>query len=125
MSISSTGAASDLKMDYMKLLVTQLQNQNPLEPMDNQQVTAQLTSLGQLEQLEQMNNSFSQVLTNTQMGYAKSLLGKEVKYFNSDLGEDIKGQVQKVVLDNGEVKLDLGGATIGLDQVESISEYSE
>ena len=38
MSTSEIASASSIQMDYMKLLITQLQNQNPLEPMDNNEM---------------------------------------------------------------------------------------
>ena len=56
--IATTGASSsgDLQANYMSLLVTQLQNQNPLEPMNNNDMSAQLAQYSQLEQLENMNS---------------------------------------------------------------------
>jgi len=81
MSVTATTAsASDIQMDYMKLLVTQLQNQDPLEPMDNKDMTSQLAQFSQLQQLEGMNTSFGQVLTSVQRSYASSLIGKEVSF---------------------------------------------
>ena len=76
--IAATASASDIQMDYMKLLVTQLQNQNPLEPLDNQEMAAQLAQFSQLQQLENMNASFGRVLESVQRSYASSLLGKMI-----------------------------------------------
>ena len=53
--ISELSSASKIQMDYMNLLITQLQNQNPLEPLDNNQMATQLAQLSQLQQLESMN----------------------------------------------------------------------
>ena len=50
--------------------------------MDNAQMTAQMTQLSQLQQLETMNTSFAKVLANEQMGYASSLIGKQVAFVN-------------------------------------------
>jgi flagellar hook assembly protein FlgD len=74
---SVTATASDIQMDYMKLLVTQLQNQNPLEPLDNNEMASQLAQFSQLQQLENMNSSFVQVLAAAERSYANSLIGKE------------------------------------------------
>jgi len=60
-AISSTPSATDLQTDYMKLLVTQLQNQNPLEPLDNKDMSAQLAQFSQLQQTENLNTSFGNV----------------------------------------------------------------
>jgi len=84
MSISSIASASDIQMDYMKLLVTQLQNQNPLEPLNNNEMASQLAQFSQLQQLEQMNTSFADVLTTTNRSYANSLIDKQVTFFVRD-----------------------------------------
>ncbi|OQY16553.1 MAG: hypothetical protein B6I36_10105 [Desulfobacteraceae bacterium 4572_35.1] len=130
MSISAT-SSSKIQTDYMKLLVTQLQNQNPLEPMDNDQMASQLTQFSQLEQLESMKSSFSDVLKRTENSYATSLLGKRVTFYatNEVSGElETKvGTVDSVLNDpeTGENKLGLtvdteAGAveyTLGLNAV--------
>ena len=69
-SSSIINTASNIQMDYMKLLVTQLQNQNPLEPMDNNQMASQLAQFSQLQQLESMNSNFANVLSTTERNYA-------------------------------------------------------
>jgi len=84
MSISETASASDIQADYMKLLITQLQNQNPLEPLNNNEMASQLAQFSQLQQLEQMNSSFADVLTTVNRDYANSLLGKNVTFYSTD-----------------------------------------
>ncbi len=84
MSISATASASDIQADYMKLLITQLQNQNPLEPLNNNEMASQLAQFSQLQQLEQMNSSFADVLTTVNHDYANSLLGKNVTFYSTD-----------------------------------------
>lgn len=84
MSIGSTQSASSQKLDFLNLLVTQLQNQNPLEPMDNQDMSAQLAQFSQLEQLENLNTSFDQVLQNTQRSFANDMIGKRVSFVDMD-----------------------------------------
>ena len=79
-AISSTPSATGLQTDYMKLMVTQLQNQNPLEPLDNKDMSAQLAQFSQLQQTENLNTSFSKVLESVQRSYASSLIGKEVSF---------------------------------------------
>ncbi len=48
MSTSAVTSSSKIQTDYMKLLVTQLQNQNPLEPLDNNEMASQLAQFSQL-----------------------------------------------------------------------------
>jgi len=80
--MSSTSA--DIQMDYMKLLIAELQNQNPLEPLSNEQMASQLTQFSQLQQLESMSSSFAEILASNTRSYAHSLLGKEVSYLIQD-----------------------------------------
>lgn len=122
----SVNNASDLQLNYMKLLVTQLQNQNPLEPMDNKDMSAQLAQFSQLEQLESMNNSFGSVLDAVQREYANSLIGKEVTFgAMADDGtiEPVSGVVEQVAMPNdGDISLLVGDYAVNLTSVIGIQE---
>jgi len=124
MAAISTASASDLQMDYMKLLVTQLQNQNPLEPLDNKDMSAQLAQFSQLQQTENLNTSFSRVLESVQRSYASSLIGKEVSFqVRADGGttQVQTGTVEEVTIaDNGEILLTVDGQPVKLADVASI-----
>jgi len=123
-AIGSTASASDIQMDYMKLLVTQLQNQNPLEPMDNTEMTAQLAQFSQLQQLEGMNNSFGKVLESVQRSYASSLVGREVSFraIGSDGAVETRtGQVEQAVMGgNGQITLIVDDRNVDLADVLSV-----
>jgi len=123
--MSSITSASDIQMDYMKLLITQLQNQNPLEPLDNNEMATQLAQFSQLQQLETMNDSFSEVLIATQRNYANSLLGKTVTFYSQDAitGELVqqKGTVDSVFHDPETQEVLLGVST---GEGEEMQEYT-
>ena len=91
MASIEASSASQIQMDYMKLLVSQLQNQNPLEPMDNNQMASQLAQFSQLSQLEGMNSSFAEVLSTTNRNYANSLMGKNVAFY---IENEISGEAE-------------------------------
>jgi flagellar basal-body rod modification protein FlgD len=123
-TLSSISSASDLQMDYMKLLITQLQNQNPLEPLDNNEMASQLAQFSELQQLETMNSSFAKVLTSTERNYAASLLGKEVA-FAAETEEGTvdtqKGTVEQVYYNNnGEIWLTVGDYAVRLEDVITV-----
>jgi flagellar basal-body rod modification protein FlgD len=124
MAITGAATASQVQMDYMKLLVTQMQNQNPLEPMDNNQMTSQLTQISQLEQMESQTSSFAKVLETTEHSYATSLLGKEVSFYvSTESGEltTATGVVDLVTRDtNGKIELSAGGQKFSMDDVAAI-----
>ena len=124
-STSEITSASNIQMDYMNLLITQLQNQNPLEPLDNNEMAAQLAQFSQLQQLETMNQSFADVLATTEQAYANSLLGKEVSFIpETETGTaDITSGLVEHVYNNidGEILLGIGSYTIALDEILSVN----
>jgi len=120
----SSISASNIQADYMKLLITQLQNQNPLEPLDNNEMAAQLAQFSQLQQLESMNSNFEDVLAITKMNYASSLIGKNISFIGqlSDGTIDIvDATVEKIYTDeNGNIILSAGGYDVNLEGVIAV-----
>jgi flagellar hook assembly protein FlgD len=108
-----TASVGQQKMEFLNLLVTELKNQNPLEPLDNQQMAAQLAQFTQLEMTDEMNgniktmnetmgkmnSSFQGAMLVAEFDYAKSLLGKEVEFYN--VGEDrfVTGSAERIGVD--------------------------
>jgi flagellar basal-body rod modification protein FlgD len=108
----------------MKLLVTQLQNQNPLEPMDNNQMASQLAQLSQLGQIESLNSKFADVLSTMQRSYAGSLVGKQISFIaeneNGDAGL-ASGTVTEVVNNGDEINLRIGDLNYAVKLSDVIS----
>ena len=85
-SSSSASATASKKgamgqTEFLKLLVTQMKNQDPTNPMDNQQLTAQMAQFSSLEQLMNINTGLTNLLSasnSTTSAQALSLIGKEV-----------------------------------------------
>ncbi len=123
-AISTTASASDIQMDYMKLLVAQLQNQNPLEPLDNKDMTAQLAQFSQLQQVENLNTSFGKMLESVQRSYASSLIGREVSFRATAADGTIEtgtGEVEEVTIgDTGQIILTVDGQRVDLADVLTI-----
>ncbi len=120
-------AASDIQTNYMTLLVTQLQNQDPMDPMDNNQMSTQLTLFSQLEQLESLNTSFGKALASAQGSYANSLLGKQISFADSENTSTgtSSGVVSQVSLNaDGEPVLTVGTRTVALNDVLSVQNVS-
>ena len=85
-SLKPQGSSKLGKEEFLKLLTTQLANQNPLEPVDNQAFIAQLAQFATVEQQSQMNSTLESLLmaqaSSNQTGVA-NLVGKDVT-FTSD-----------------------------------------
>jgi flagellar basal-body rod modification protein FlgD len=121
-AVSSIASASGIQMDYMKLLITQLQNQNPMEPLNNNEMASQLAQFSQLQQLENMNTNFSKILANNQLGYANSLVGKQISYNSTDSSTNTTQQLWETVNEvyqdvDGQPLLVIGSRDIALDSV--------
>jgi len=123
MGVSGIASASDIQMDYMKLLVAQLQNQNPLEPMDNNEMASQLAQFSSLQQLESMNSTFAEVLATADRSYANSLIGKEISFFAETEGGGIdilRGIVEQVYREDGKNLLIVGDYALRVEDVISV-----
>jgi flagellar basal-body rod modification protein FlgD len=131
--IQAATGASDIRMDYLKLLVVQLKNQDPTEPMDNGDMTAQMTSLAQLEQMENQSNrlgtmqaSFDMALQSAQFQQASELVGKEITFY-SEADENgtavLRTQVvRELDMSNGQLLLKTDDYTLRVTAVQGIKE---
>jgi len=90
---------ADAQDRFLKLLVTQMQNQDPLNPMDNAQVTSQMAQINTVTGIEKLNTTMSSMSTNMasmQMLQGSSLVGHGVlldgnKLFVNDEGKASAG----------------------------------
>jgi flagellar basal-body rod modification protein FlgD len=125
------------KEDFLQLLVTQLQNQDPLNPSDATEFTAQLATFSSLEQLQNINSTLEgvstsqSVLTNSQ---AVDYIGKQIQALGDqvylkdgqadpiafDLANDAAGVYLKIYNQYGEYvqDLELGPMAAGEQQVQ-------
>ncbi len=80
-SSSASSAVTDATNQFMTLLTTQLQNQDPLNPEDNSQITSQLAQLSTVSGINQLNTTVDSLLTNLQTSQsyqAANLVGHDV-----------------------------------------------
>ncbi|WP_141431174.1 flagellar hook assembly protein FlgD [Bacillus sp. 03113] len=114
---SKTGTNILGKDDFLKILMTQLQNQDPLNPMEDKDFVAQMASFSTLEQITNMGKSFSEFVQTekqTNLFTYSELLGKNVtweKQTESDSKLTGNGKVVSVQLSNNEVQYFLEDGT--------------
>ena len=78
-STAAAGAATQVGIqDFLKILVAQLGNQDPLKPMDNQEFVTQLAQFTSLQQTQEMNDKLSSVLSAQASMQSVGLLGRTV-----------------------------------------------
>lgn len=113
----STRGTNELGKDaFLQLLVCQMQHQDPLEPSTDTEYISQLATFSQLEQLQNLNDSYE----NTQ---AFSLVGKSVVLKTSGDGEKltyVSGTVDFINMSGKSVKLSVNGSLYDLDQLDSV-----
>lgn len=119
-AVGSTKDAKDATLNYdsfLKLLVAQMKNQDPTDPVDASEQMAQLASFSAVEQGIKTNKHLESLIQETSMNQASSLIGKTI---TSSDGET-KGVVKAVevnsdgltaILENGDKVLVATGITV-------------
>lgn len=123
------------KDDFLRLLVTQLRNQNPLEPMEADDFSAQLAQFSSLEQLSNMNKLLEASLetnlllaTSVNNTLAASVIGKQVKALGSEVYFDGKNEAPMIYELGGAAKtvkieiLDENGKTVRTVNLDNLTE---
>lgn len=114
--------------DFLNLLISQLRQQDPLEPVENTEFIAQMSQLNALEQLQNLNSNFKQLIMMQQLdsyredlAFSASLLGRLVEAINPDTGEVIKGEVQGFYQKEGAIWLQLEQGTFPVAWIEKVA----
>ncbi|MCL5961966.1 MAG: hypothetical protein M1358_22085 [Chloroflexi bacterium] len=107
------------KSDFLKLLVAQLRNQDPMKPMEDREFIAQMAQLNTVEQLNDLNARLSEFLGYQSMAQASGLIGKIVQ------SRSASGKVEEVVVEQGKPVLIVGGRMVGLSDIEAIKDAKE
>ena len=108
--------------DFMKILMTQLTAQDPMNPMKDTEFIAQMANFSSLEQMRGLSQSFTAYSSSQQMATAPLYLGCEVtvKDPSAESGE-IKGKVESVSVKNGAPLLLINGKTYEPKLITNIS----
>jgi flagellar basal-body rod modification protein FlgD len=110
------GSSNLDKDSFLKLLVTQMQNQDPLNPSTDTQFVSQLATFSQLEQLQNLSAS-------SEKSQAFSLVGKEVILETTDSNgktQYINGTVDFINVSGSQVKLSVDGTLYDQNQLYSV-----
>jgi flagellar basal-body rod modification protein FlgD len=129
---SGASAANDAQDRFLTLLVTQLKNQDPLNPMDNAQITSQMAQISTVNGIEKLNATLQSMAASFSAGQsiqATSMIGHSVLAAGSTLqlangaapfGVDLAQAADSVVVTirdgSGQVvhKVDLGAQAAGV-----------
>ena len=105
--------------DFLKLLTTQLKNQDPLKPMEDTQFIAQMAQFSSLQQATTLTKDFAAFSSAHQISSAQNLLGKTVTI--SAGGTITTGPVSEIRVQDGTAKIVIGTTTYDPAFVTNIS----
>ena len=118
---SRTGRFELKSEDFIKMMITQLQNQDPMEPAKNEELLAQMSQIGQLQSTTQLQESLKGLVIQNQIGAAGNLIGKSVEGMD-ERNETVKGVVNSVHVESEQVFLELdNGKRLALGRVTGIA----
>ncbi len=106
------------KDTFLKLLVAQLRNQDPLKPMESHHFIAQLAQLQSLEELRALKETLSTLANLTLANQAAGLLGRKVRA-RAD-GAELMGMVQSLRIRDGRAILCTDAGEVDLSQVVEV-----
>src|SRR5688500_3732915 len=107
--------------DFIKMMITQLQYQDPMEPAKNQELLAQMSQIGQLQSNTAMQETLKGITLQNQIGSAGTMIGKMVQGLD-DAGDEIDGVVTSVRIENQKVFLELdNGKALPMDRVTAVA----
>jgi flagellar basal-body rod modification protein FlgD len=112
------------RSDFLNLLVTQLKNQDPMNPIEDADFAAQVVQFNMLEELLELKNVVSNVANNvlylSALDQAGKLVGRKVKIIEEDSEETVTGIVEKTIVNQGVLKLVIDDKEYNLSQVAEI-----
>ncbi|MGN6133145.1 MAG: flagellar hook assembly protein FlgD [Aureliella sp.] len=114
--------------DFLGLLVTEMQNQDPMNPMDNSQMLTQLSQIREIGSTNQLTETLSTLAVGQGLTMASGLIGKKVTALD-DEAKDVTGVVDRVSVEtNGKddtkrtVKVHIGDKTVDINNIREINQ---
>ena len=125
--VGSTNAGyNDLDTDsFLKLLISELQNQDPLNPMENADMIQQIGQIREIGATDQLTTTLTNLSSSQELVTASSLIGQQVSGLADDASE-VNGVVDRItVVTNDEnnarsVKVHVGDKTMEIKNVREI-----
>ena len=106
--------------DFLNLLTVQLQNQDPIEPVKQEDFIAQLSQFSTLEGIENLNASFGDMLRLEEVSQGMNLVGREIEYQDAFSGDFRSGRVDEFFVDGGAVRVLVNNEPISIDRISGV-----
>ncbi|NRF91189.1 flagellar hook capping protein [Paenibacillus frigoriresistens] len=114
------------KDDFLKILITQLQNQDPTQPLQDKEFIAQMAQFTSVEQLTNMAGEMK--LMRQSLGFVSGLIGKSITWTNIDSsGASVEktGVIDSITFKDGNQYANVKGEEISLDKLKKIENVGE
>ncbi len=129
---SNTGTSTSSKTDdtnkafdsvgtgeFLKLMIAELQNQDPLNPADNTALLTQLSQIRQVASSDKLSSTLDTVLLGQNLTNATAMIGKKVTALGAD-NKDVTGTVSKVTVADGNVNVFIGDKSFKISNIREI-----
>src|SRR5580700_279889 len=117
---ANTGSNSLTTADFMKMLIAELQNQDPTQPMSNQDLLTQLSTMSQLQSTQDLDNALQTNTNNQQLSIASSFIGRSVQGTDSNKNP-VSGIAQEAVLQNGTASVAVGNSLLPVANITAVA----
>ncbi len=109
--------------DFLKMMVAELQNQDPMNPTDNSQILQQISQIDAIQSNTQLNSTLQTVQLGQNIATASALIGTTVVGSDSS-GNAVSGMVSSASINNGQAQLQIGSSSIPLSNVTQVDGYN-
>lgn len=114
--VGFAGLTSDT---FMKLLITELQNQDPLSPMESQDMLNQLSMMRNLQANIELGDAMKSITSNQQLTTATTFIGKQVVGSDED-DNKVTGVVDRAFLKDSKAYVGVDGVDVPLSSVTEV-----
>ena len=106
--------------DFYNLLITEIKNQDPTDPVDNKELVLQMAQFSSYEASMELNNNMSSYIESSQLSTASGMIGKTVTYLDGD-NKTCTGVVSSAVnLDDGYGVELADGTSVKLNSISHV-----
>jgi flagellar basal-body rod modification protein FlgD len=112
------------KEQFLQILVAQLQNQDPSQPMQDGEMITQMSQLSVLEQLSNLNQSFTTYLNSNQKDLSQyaNMLDKKVTWTNPDTAQQESGIVTGIKNMNNQVYFTIDNQVVPASEIIAVED---
>ncbi|HMP79604.1 MAG TPA: flagellar hook capping FlgD N-terminal domain-containing protein [Pirellulaceae bacterium] len=118
--MQSSFDSSIAKTEFLQLLTIQLRNQDPLDPVKQENFIGQLAQFSTLEGIENLNTSFRSMLRLQEISQGVNLVGKNVDYADLASGEIKSGRVDEFFVEQGVIMLMIQGRAVSIELIAGV-----